>query len=156
MEPDHKELLIGLLGSTYGELKRLDDSIVGSSNFLTTRRNEIKHELENVVKGALAPKGDVPILQAIQPPPPQPVFPPPPVYSNPTPQAYAPQQVEQTTLPTDPNQLEFDLNKVTRYEDIINAIDKLYDKVNRLEDKIDTLIKNSQSPKKKATGLVES
>jgi hypothetical protein len=28
--------------------------------------------------------------------------------------------------------------------------------MNRLEDKLDTIIKNSQSPKKKATGLVES
>jgi hypothetical protein len=110
--------------------------------------------LENVVKGALAPKGDVPILQAIQPPP-QPVFPPPPVF-NPPPQAIAPQQVVQTLPPVDPNQLEFDLNKVTKYEDIINAIDRLHEKMNRLEDKLDTIIKNSQSPKKKATGLVES
>lgn len=152
MEPDHKELLIGLLGSTYGELKRLDDSIVGSSNFLTTRRNEIKQELENVVKNTIASKPDVPILQAIQPSVPQPVFPQPVVFDN-TPTQIAPTSNQ---LTQDPNQLELDLYKVTKYEDIINAIDKLYEKVNRLEDKIDTLIKNTNTPKKKAPGLVES
>jgi hypothetical protein len=51
----------------------------------------------------------------------------------------------------DPNQLELDLNKQTRYEDIINAIDKLQNSVNILTDKVNTLIDSSNKKKPKIT-----
>ena len=51
--------------------------------------------------------------------------------------------------PTDPNQLEFDLSKQTRYEDIINAIDKLENKVNILTDKVNQLIDSNNKKKPK-------
>jgi hypothetical protein len=51
----------------------------------------------------------------------------------------------------DPNQLELDLNKQTRYEDIINAIDKLQNSVNILTDKVNTLIDSSNKKKPKVT-----
>jgi len=52
---------------------------------------------------------------------------------------------------SDPNQLEFDLNKQTRYEDIVNAIDKLQNSVNILTDKVNTLIDTSNKKKPKIT-----
>jgi hypothetical protein len=51
----------------------------------------------------------------------------------------------------DPNQMEFDLNKQTRYEDIINAIDKLENKVNILTDKVNQLIDSNNKKKPKIT-----
>ena len=50
---------------------------------------------------------------------------------------------------SDPNQMEFDLNKKVHYEDILNAIDKLENKVNMLTDKINVLIEanNKKKPK---------
>jgi hypothetical protein len=52
-------------------------------------------------------------------------------------------------LYTDPNQLEFDLDKKVHYEDIMYAIDKLENKINILTDKINTLadIVNKKKPK---------
>jgi hypothetical protein len=49
----------------------------------------------------------------------------------------------------DPNQMEFDLNKQTRYEDIANAIDKLQNTVNILTDKVNILIEASNKKKPK-------
>lgn len=155
MEHDHKELLIGLIGSTYGELKRLDDSIIGSSSTLARRSDQVKNEMMNVVKGIPA-RPDVPILQAMQQQPPQgvptnvPVVP-----QMPPPQQMAPviqQQFVQVAPPppkVDDGQLEFDLNKKTRYEDIVTEIDRLYNKLNKLEDKIDKLTQIVSEEKKK-------
>jgi hypothetical protein len=53
--------------------------------------------------------------------------------------------------PSDPDQLEFDLNKQTRYEDIVNAIDKLQNSINILTDKVNTLIDTSNKKKPKIT-----
>jgi hypothetical protein len=158
MEPNHKEILISLLGSTYGELKRLDDSIVGSSKFLTSRRDELKHEIESIVKGAPASKPDVPILQAIEPTLQANHHVPAPTVQTfvPPPQPVQIQQPVQQQILSDPNQLELPLDKATRYEDIINSIDKLYEKMNKLEDKMDLVLKNLNAPKKKAPGLNQS
>jgi len=58
--------------------------------------------------------------------------------------------VQQVSQPvSDSGQLEFDLNKQARYEDIINAIDKLENKVNMLTDKINTLIDSNNKKKPK-------
>lgn len=158
MEPDHKELLIGLIGSTYGELKRLDDSIIGSSSTLARRSDQVKSEMMNVVKG-IPSRPDVPILQAIhQQPPvavpviqqPQPQVPQPAPASQPT---YIPQQAvaipEVASPKVDDGQLEFDLNRKTRYEDIVAEIDRLYNKITKLEDKIDNLTLVVSEQKKK-------
>ena len=53
--------------------------------------------------------------------------------------------------PSGPDQLEFDLNKQTRYEDIVNAIDKLQNSINILTDKVNTLIDTSNKKKPKIT-----
>jgi len=90
-----------------------------------------------------------------QPQPPRPVYQQPPQQVvQPEYQFVAPsvQQVQAVNLPlSDPNQLEFDLNKQTHYEDIINAIDKLENKVNILTDKVNQLIDSSNKKKPKIT-----
>ena len=157
MEPDHKELLIGLLGSTYGEIKRLDDSIVGSSSTLTRRSDVVKEDLTKLVKG-IAQRPDVPILQMVQPPQAVSVQP---VISEMSQPIIPPQPPDgAVNLPhvikDDTNQLEFDLNKVAKYDDVIAEIDRLDRKLNRIEDKLDQIIKNLETPKKKARGLTDS
>lgn len=150
MEEDHKKLLIGLLGSTYGELKRLDDSIIGSSSTLNRRSDEVKKEMTNILKGAPS-RPDVPILQAINHQQPQVIptnLPVQPQIPPQAPVAQTPQQID-TSQPIDDNQLMLDLNKQTRYEDIINEIDRIYTKLNKLEDKIDNVIKILNERKKK-------
>ena len=174
MEPDHKELLIGLIGSTYGDMKRIDDSIVGSSTTLTRRSDQVKTELTNMLKG-IVPKADVPALQLIQQ------------------QQQQLQQQEQqmrqmqmqspappegaVNLPfivpvqellpvNDTSQLEFDLNKATRYEDIVDSLDRIVRRIDNLEimlsninEKLDNLTKNGSTVlknKKKIPGIVES
>lgn len=160
MEPGHKELLIGLIGSTYGELKRLDDSIVGSSSTLVRRSEEAKRELANVMKGAL-PKQDVPLLQAIaqpQPIPPQavptnlpvqPFIPPQPqvVYSPPVMVNQNIEQPQPVSKPDD-GQLEFDLNKVAKYDDVINEINRIETKLNKVLDILESINNKLPGPKK--------
>ena len=67
--------------------------------------------------------------------PTQPVFVPAPVYTNPQPE-------------TNKDQLEFNFNKVTRYEDVIEAIEKLENKVNTINEKLDLLLQDKKKLKK--------
>jgi hypothetical protein len=94
--------------------------------------------------------------------PPQPVQQPyipqpaPQAVQQPALQLFTPPVVQQQVQPVeqsyfDPNQLEFDLNKQARYEDIINAIDKLENKVNMLTDKINMLVDANNKKKPKIT-----
>ena len=174
MEPDHKELLIGLIGSTYGDMKRIDDSIVGSSTTLTRRSDQVKTELTNMLKG-IVPKADVPALQLIQqqqqqlqqqeqqmrqmqmqpPAPPEGAVNLPFIVT-----------VQEMIPVNDTSQLEFDLNKATRYEDIVDSLDRIVRRIDNLEimlyninEKLDNLTKNGSTllkNKKKIPGIVES
>lgn len=160
MDPNHKELLIGLIGSTYGELKRLDDSIIGTSSTLGRRSDQAKQEMMKLVNG-IPSKPDVPILQAIQQLPqiPQGIPTNPPISPDMLPiqvgVPYIP--IGAVILPDiqkeDINQLQFDLNKVAKYDDVIAEIDRLDRKLSRIEDKVDKIIKNIEIPKKKDRGL---
>ena len=157
MEPDHKELLIGLIGSTYGDMKRIDDSIVGSSTTLTRRSDQVKTELTNMLKG-IVPKADVPALQLIQQQQQQlqqqeqqmrqmqmqPPAPPEGAVNLPF---IVP--VQELLPVNDTSQLEFDLNKATRYEDIVDSLDRIVRRIDNLEimlsninEKLDNLTKN--------------
>ena len=174
MEPDHKELLIGLIGSTYGDMKRIDDSIVGSSTTLTRRSDQVKTELTNMLKG-IVPKADVPALQLIQQQQQQlqqqeqqmrqmqmqPPAPPEGAVNLPF---IVP--VQEIVPVNDTSQLEFDLNKATRYEDIVDSLDRIVRRIDNLEimisninEKLDILTKNGSTllkNKKKIPGIVES
>ena len=67
--------------------------------------------------------------------PTQPIVLPAPVYTTPQPES-------------DKNQLEFNFNKVTRYEDIVEAIEKLESKVNMINEKLDLLLQDKKKLKK--------
>lgn len=46
---EHKNLLINLLGSTYSELRKVENSIIDGSNNLRGRSDTIKNELTRIV-----------------------------------------------------------------------------------------------------------
>ena len=78
-------------------------------------------------------------------PPPVPVQPQAPVYppvpNLPTMQAVpAPVYASPTQEPSDPNQLELNFNKVTRYEEVVEAIERLETKINILTAKVNEVI----------------
>ena len=138
MEPGHKELLIGLLGSTYGELKQLDASITGSSSTLNRRSETIKDELTKIMNTSEAVFNNgtpQPPAPAPAPAPVQIVAPKPPEGSVNLP--YIVQVPVQAPI-VDNSQLEFDPN--------------INEKLDILTKNGSTLLKN----KKKIPGIVES
>lgn len=100
------------------------------------------------------PVGGIP--RTIQPVPAQQTYVPPPSYpeigvpvSVPTQPIALPAPVYTTPQPElDKNQLEFNFNKVTRYEDIVEAIEKLESKVNMINEKLDLLLQDKKKLKK--------
>jgi hypothetical protein len=173
MDPTEKELLIGLIGSTYGQLKSIDDSITGSSSTLNRRAGNVKQELTNILKG-IPPPPDVPLLHHInqQPQPAPTVVTPievPNVAPSEVPESVQTTHIDNAPLTTnnwrqytahgDPNQLELPLEKIAKYDDIVNAFDRFYERMGKLEDKIDIImafIKSQPQYKKKLRGLKDS
>ena len=109
-------------------------------------------DMSKVMPSGIARSMGMTQQQRPQQQPQQPVQPPPSV----PPEQLLPAQTIANTFtavapvaPSDPDQMEFDLNKKIRYEDIMNAIDKLENKVNILTDKINILIDatNKKKPK---------
>ena len=159
-------------------MKRIDDSIVGSSTTLTRRSDQVKTELTNMLKG-IVPKADVPALQLIQQQQQQQqqqlqqqeqqmrqmqMQPPAPPEGAVNLQFIVP--VQEIVPVNDTSQLEFDLNKATRYEDIVDSLDRIVRRIDNLEimlsninEKLDNLTKNGSTllkNKKKIPGIVES
>ena len=74
--------------------------------------------------------------------------------------------VQEIVPVNDTSQLEFDLNKATRYEDIVDSLDRIVRRIDNLEimlsninEKLDNLTKNGSTVlknKKKIPGIVES
>ena len=129
MEKDEKALALEMLGSMFGEMKAIDDSLVGSSKSLERRSDTIKQELTKVVASIVPPQ-------------------PPQIESRPSPAISA--SPASSATPSDPLQLEFDLNKVARYEDIMEALKETNRKLDILIRLFDEEI--SRKPKKKLTG----
>jgi len=144
MDKNELDLVVSLMGSTFGELKQLDSSIIGASSTLNRRSDDVKKQLADVLKQGLPPP------QAPQ----IPQWSPAPVQQQ-TEQVIPSQQVpvtnfqpQQNIPQQDPNQLEFDLNKAARYDDVINKLDEVMSKLKVIEDKID----NSLLKRKRTTG----
>ena len=111
-------------------------------------------DMSKVMPSGIARSMGMTQQQRPQQQPQQPVQPPPSV----PPEQLLPAQTIANTFtavapvaPSDPDQMEFDLNKKIRYEDIMNAIDKLENKVNMLTDKINILIDANNKKKPKIT-----
>lgn len=116
-DPEAKDMLMQLMGQTYGELHKLDNFIVSPSQQLRPKSEEFKQTVTNVTRAlnANVPVTTLPHVTYHEVVRPQAVVP--------TPAAAS-----------DPNQLEFGFdNSATAM-----AIDK---SLSRLEDKIDRLTK---------------
>ena len=59
------------------------------------------------------------------------------------------QSLAPVSVPVDSNQLELDFNRVTRYEDVVLAIEKLENKVNMVNEKLDLLLADKKKLKTK-------
>ena len=127
---EEKAVLINFMGNTYGEVKKLDGNIVGSSTSLGGRSDSIKQHIEQIVKSSAT--NTTPVRE-------QPI----PVQA-PEPIAPVPVQVPQISLNsiTEPisadDQLtfNFDVNEkaelFTLIEKILTRLDKLHRKVDEL------------------------
>lgn len=65
MTPEAKAAVMQLMGQTYGQMKKQDEMLVGSSGNLVPKSTEIKDMVENLVR--------MPVVPANQQPPPQPI-----------------------------------------------------------------------------------
>lgn len=154
MEQDHKELLIGLIGSTYGDLKQLDASIIGTSSTLNRRSDEVKNELAKVIntipqQPRPAPSYNPPVNIVAPPPPPSTVNLP-----FVAPVAPAPVEIKQP----DNDQLELNFDRKVRYEDIENKLIDMEVKLDKCIAIIETVLReitNSPKPKKKVSGSLD-
>ena len=76
MTPEAKAAVMQLMGETYGQMKKQDEMLVGSSGNLAPKSTEIKTMVENLVRTPVAPSNHQPpphpVPQAI---PDQPVVP---------------------------------------------------------------------------------
>ena len=153
MEQDHKELLIGLIGSTYGELKQLDASIIGSSGTLNRRSDEVKNELAKIMNTVPQQPRPVPSYN-----PPAPVAasqPPPGAVNLPYIQPNEP-QIEKIQPNND--QFEFNFDRKVRYEDIENKLIEMEIKIDKQIAIVEAVLKeltNSPKPKKKVSGSLD-
>jgi hypothetical protein len=166
MEQDHKSLLIGLIGSTFGDLKKLDDSIVSRSSTLTRRSDDVKQELVKVMGTNFRPQPVAvptnPVIQPVVPSQPQVVIPPPQAVTPPQFIPSTPVPIVQEEIRVNDPQLEFDFDKKARYIEVVDALKVVEVKIDSLDKKLDKILEilNSQEPKiarqrKKATQPIQ-
>tara|TARA_R100000278_G_scaffold13039_2_gene13843 strand:+ start:2807 stop:3355 length:549 start_codon:yes stop_codon:yes gene_type:complete len=142
---EEANLLMGLMGSTYGELKKLDGSLIGGSSN-QFRSEQMKQTITNNLnqiqqRTAPTPPPNIPVDNtSVQPQPPQPPTPPPP----PTEPVVQPIQ--------DDSQLTFNFD-VTEKDILFDKIEKLTAKVNSLGHRLDQIfeiVNKPKTPKKKS------
>ena len=102
MTAEAKAAVMQLMGQTYGQMKKQDEMLVGSSGNLAPKSTEIKNMVENLVRAPVAPANHQPPSQPVpQPVPAQPVVPTPVAPASVTPeQAMA--ELQQVAAPVDP------------------------------------------------------
>ena len=140
-----EEAILGFLGSNYGELKKLDGHIVGSSSTLQPRSEDAKNALTAFVNEK---------RKEVNPPPP-------PVVQQPQVEIEQPielvqQIVEQPQI--DNNQLSFNF-EANEKDLLFDKIDKLDSKINKLNQKIDKIVEiinNKNIAKKKSVKKEET
>ena len=124
---EEKAAVMQLMGQTYGQMHKQDQMIVGDSNNLTPRSNQMKQVFEQTAQ--------IPTTQQIQPPIPNS---PPPEVQEPagpvtqiSPEQAAQEIAAQRTIRTeqfqpvdevDPNQVEFDFSEPTKINQLIDLI----------------------------------
>lgn len=70
MTPEAKAAIIQLMGQTYGQMKKQDEMLVGSSSNLKPKSEEMKAMVESLVRTPVAPQGYAP--QPVPQPVPEP------------------------------------------------------------------------------------
>lgn len=131
MTPEAKAAVMQLMGQTYGQVKKQDEMLVGSSGNLAPKSSEIKDMVENLVRTPVAPANQQlppqPVPQAVPDQPAVPV----PVAPAPVTPEQAMVELQQVAAPMDPafgvrsapvveETMEFDFSEPS-------AIDKLVD-----------------------------
>ena len=132
---EERDVLLNFMGSTYGEIKKLDGNIVGESSTLqATKSEEVKRQIEKVYNET---------QPQVQPQQPQVQV------QQPQVQVQQPQvQVQQL----DDNQLSFnfDVNEKDELFELVNKVLTKLDKLNRKVDVLTDLVQQPQLVKKKS------
>jgi hypothetical protein len=147
---EEKDILLNFMGNTYGELKKLDGQITGSSSTLGYKSDSMKQTITETLRSN----------RPIQPPPPPP--PPTPQVEQPQVEVQQPvQPIQQVMQPQiDDNQLSFNF-EINEKEELFSLIEKVLTRLDKLHRKVDELgvsIKNNNvtSPPIKKTAKKKS
>ena len=128
---EERDVLLNFMGSTYGEIKKLDGNIVGESPTLqATKSEEVKRQIEKVYNET---QPQQPQVQVQQP-------------------QVQPQQPQVQVQQLDDNQLSFnfDVNEKDELFELVNKVLTKLDKLNRKVDVLTDLVQQPQLVKKKS------
>ena len=118
---EERDVLLNFMGSTYGEIKKLDGNIVGQSSTLqATKSEEVKRQIEKVYNETQ------PQVQVQQP------------------------QVQVQQLDDNQLSFNFDVNEKDELFELVNKVLTKLDKLNRKVDVLTDLIQQPQIVKKKS------
>ena len=135
---EERDVLINFMGNVYGETKKLDSNVVGTSSTLSDNKSsEIKQHIEKLVQQTIPTTAAAPSV------------------SLPTPPAAAVQvqqpQVQVQQLDDDQLSFNFDVNEKDELFELVNKVKTRLDKLNRKVDLLTEVVQQSQSVKKKST-----
>lgn len=127
-DPRAKEAIIGLIGSTYAQLKEIDNHVVGSSSNIKA----LKTDVNSLITGIIKPNTHQHVPAPVTPTPAVQVTP---TFVAPTHTVVAAGLNVQPTVPMpqeDPDQLVFDFNKKITPDTINDKLDRILDKLDRI------------------------
>ena len=127
---EEKAVLINFMGSTYGEVKKLDGNIVSNSTSLGNRSDSIKQHIEQIVKSSTT--NTTPVREQ-----PIPVQAPAPIAPVPVQAPQIPLNSITEPVSTD-NQLTFNFDTNEKAE-LFTLIEKILTRLDRLHRKVDEL-----------------
>jgi len=127
-DPRAKEALIGLIGSTFAQLKEIDSNVVGGSNNIKALKTDVKGMIENLVHRPSQQPVALAAAPAVQLTP---------MYVAPAHTAVAaginvPAQLTPPAPQEDPNQLVFDFNMKITPDTINDKLDRVISKLDRV------------------------
>ncbi len=123
---EERDVLLNFMGSTYGEIKKLDGNIVGESSTLqATKSEEVKRQIEKVYNET-QPQVQ-PQVQVQQP-------------------QVQPQQPQVQVQQLDDNQLSFNFD-VNEKEELFTLIEKVLTRLDKLHRKVDDLAESDKNSK---------
>lgn len=133
-DPEAKDMLMQLMGQTYGELHKLDNFIVSPSQQLRPKSEEFKQTVANVTRSL---NSNVP-QQAVQ------------IRTNAPVSVAVPVHADQTMVrASDPNQMEFGFDNSATAVAIDKSLIRIEDKVDKLISKLNSFINKSVESSRK-------